>query len=260
MGRGNKSSDSSSDSGLLNELTSIRKQLDNMTEDIKRILTITSELEKKNKELEKENKEKDEKISLQQQRIEDLEQYTRMDDIIISGLVTKHRTYANVTSKGTTNETEETEEEVKSLETQVIEQLAEKGIVLKDSEISAIHTLGRKKNPNIIVRFYSRKSKGHILKQAKSVSLGTQKIYISEHLTNKNAEIAGIARRLKKAKRIEGTWVRHCKVYIKQSKDQVKEGQEQTIHYVRSLSMLDELDIEYEDLRNTEKNKNNENK
>ncbi len=39
-------------------------------------------------------KEKDQKIEVLERRVDELEQYTRMEDLIISGLETKHRTYA----------------------------------------------------------------------------------------------------------------------------------------------------------------------
>lgn len=39
---------------------------------------------------------KDEKIAMLEKRIDDLEQHTIMNDLIITGLETKHRTYARV--------------------------------------------------------------------------------------------------------------------------------------------------------------------
>ena len=42
-------------------------------------------------------KEKDMKMNKLERRVDDLEQYSRMNDLIISGLVTKHQTYARVT-------------------------------------------------------------------------------------------------------------------------------------------------------------------
>ncbi|KAJ8351141.1 hypothetical protein AAFF_G00146530 [Aldrovandia affinis] len=40
------------------------------------------------------NAEKDKKIAFLEKRVDDLEQYTRMSDIILTGLETKPRTYA----------------------------------------------------------------------------------------------------------------------------------------------------------------------
>lgn len=44
-------------------------------------------------------KEKDRKIKELERRVDDLEQYTRMDNLLISGLETIHCTYAWVTAR-----------------------------------------------------------------------------------------------------------------------------------------------------------------
>ncbi|XP_056138356.1 THAP domain-containing protein 2-like [Lampris incognitus] len=49
----------------------------------------------------KRNKEIDERFELLEQRIDDLEQYSRADDLIISGLATKHRSYARAAATTT---------------------------------------------------------------------------------------------------------------------------------------------------------------
>lgn len=48
---------------------------------------------------------------------------------------------------------------------------------------------------------------GHLLK-------GTG-VNINDHLTKKNADIAWQSRMLKKAKKIQATWIRNCKIMIK---------------------------------------------
>ena len=39
-------------------------------------------------------------------------------------------------------------------------------------------------------------------------------VYLNEHLTKANADLAMQARQLRRANRIKGTWTRDCKVYI----------------------------------------------
>ncbi|KAL7389097.1 hypothetical protein ABVT39_026456 [Epinephelus coioides] len=46
------------------------------------------------KSLKKLIKEKDDKTAALVQRVDDLEQYTRKDNVVISGLTTRHRSYA----------------------------------------------------------------------------------------------------------------------------------------------------------------------
>ena len=40
-------------------------------------------------------------------------------------------------------------------------------------------------------------------------------IYVNDHLIKKNADIAGKARYLRKQNKIQPTWVRDCKVFVK---------------------------------------------
>ena len=71
------------------------------------------------------NIEKDTKITLLENRVDDLEQYSRMNDLIISGLRTKHRSYARAaaasedTSAGRQG-TDASEDDRESLEQQAL--------------------------------------------------------------------------------------------------------------------------------------------
>ncbi|KAI0212426.1 Dynein regulatory complex subunit 6 [Lamellibrachia satsuma] len=91
--------------------------------------------------------EKNEPIKHLESQIEDLEQYTRMDDVIISGLETKHQTYAEATSTSTTVETDTDapHKETSTLEDKVVNFLKMKHINVNCNDISACHTLGSNK-------------------------------------------------------------------------------------------------------------------
>lgn len=58
------------------------------------------------------------KIAKLQKRIDDLEKYTIRDDLVITGLEIKNRTYARVTAN--VNTTEDSSQELKTLEQQVV--------------------------------------------------------------------------------------------------------------------------------------------
>ncbi|RXN08789.1 X-linked interleukin-1 receptor accessory -like 2 [Labeo rohita] len=64
-------------------------------------------------------KEKGKKIKGLERRINELEQYTRMEGLIISGLETKHQTYASTVAGGKEGE-DAPPEELQTLEKQVI--------------------------------------------------------------------------------------------------------------------------------------------
>lgn len=162
-------------------------------------------------------KQKDQKMEMLEQRVDDLEQYSRADDIVITGLETKHRSYARAADPAGDQQGEDAlPEELHTLEQQVVQFMSSKNIYLESHQISACHTFPRKDKktkPKILVKFVNRKHKVEVLKQAKKLK-GTG-VYVSEHLTKKNAELAWNGRILRKQNKIQATWTRNGKVFIR---------------------------------------------
>ena len=92
------------------------------------------------------NEKKDHTIKAPESRIDDLEQYSRIDDVIITGLVTTHQTYARATAtKNTDNvntDAEALQDEPATLEDKVVKFFHSKGIDIEPNYISAYRTLG----------------------------------------------------------------------------------------------------------------------
>ena len=224
------------------EITTIKQQLVSLQGDIQKVLRNQTQiqelllnietLKKENIELKADLEKKDTRIRDLETRTDDLEQYTRSEDLIISGLKVNHRSYANAlklsspssSSSGhlvSPSEIDDTFDENQNLEIQVIDYLNSKGINLKEEEISACHQLRSKKQiKDIVIRVVNRKSKSRIMKQVKKhKSLKNTNVYISEHLTTKNQELAAISRRLRRNGQIFSTWVRNGRVFIKIRED-----------------------------------------
>ncbi|XP_068174441.1 centrosomal protein of 89 kDa isoform X2 [Antennarius striatus] len=110
---------------------------------------------------------------------------------------------------------EPSEQETPSVEQQVASYLQSRGIELDREHIEACHPLPvRNERPSaLIIRFTNREKKMALLKQGRKLK-GTN-VFINEHLTKKNADIARIARQLKKQGKIQQTWVTNCKIFIK---------------------------------------------
>ncbi|KAK1892334.1 Gag polyprotein [Dissostichus eleginoides] len=109
-----------------------------------------------------------------------------------------------------------------SVETQVLEALNDRGVYLKSEEIEFCHTLGKPSESGfqrVIIKLVSRKTKARMMINAKKLK-GTG-IYINEHLTKRNADIARTARDLRKRNKIEATWTRDCKIFIKTNEGKV---------------------------------------
>lgn len=132
-----------------------------------------------------------------------------MTSLLITGLETKHRSYARVVANGNRHVTEDApQEELLTLEQQIVTFLQKRNIDIKPEDISTCHTLpsrSGKDKPPIVVRFISRKARNSLMVQASKLK-GTN-VYINEHLTKKKkGNIARGARLLKKQTRIETTW------------------------------------------------------
>lgn len=110
----------------------------------------------------------------------DLEQYTRMNDIIVTGLQIKPRSYAQAVTGG--DGEEQSEENANYVEQQVTAFLHTKGIEVNSGNIKACHPLSRRNNMGktaIIIRFANRKHKAELLKQGRK--LKGSNVYLNEH-------------------------------------------------------------------------------
>lgn len=200
------------------ELDEIKASLKIMADEISKVATQQQSLLSLMEEIQKLRETvnlKDKKIEELEIRIDSLEQQSRSKDLIITGLDTKHRSYARVTAGGDEGE-DAPPEEMQSLELQVHQYLSSKDINLETNSISSCYKLPNKNRnikPMIVVQMVSQKQKSEVLRQTRKLK-GTG-IYINEHLTKKNAEIARWGRTLRKQNKIMATWTRNGKVYIR---------------------------------------------
>ena len=205
---------------ILEQLRILQQQVKNVANRQDEIASLTLEIEL----LREENARKQERIDSLENRIDQLEQYSKRDDVIISGLKTSHKTYARAADPDK-HQREETapEDELNSLEEQVVEFLESQEITLNKQGISACHVLGKgyqKQPPRIILRFSNRKDKINLLKQGKKLQ-GTD-VFLNEHLTRKNAQIARHAKDLRKSGDVTDTWTRQCAVFVRMKGRSVK--------------------------------------
>uniref|UniRef100_A0A667WNB1 DUF4795 domain-containing protein n=1 Tax=Myripristis murdjan TaxID=586833 RepID=A0A667WNB1_9TELE len=219
------------------EVDDIKRSLDFLTEEVSAvrlqqnsILKLVEEV----KALRIQNEEKDKRLAFLESRVADLEQYSRINDDVISGLNIKARSYARAVTAGDGGEPDELD--VSSTEQQVATFLQSKGIELDCNNIEACHLLPKKNagdKPAVIMRFVNRKHKIALLKQGKK--LKGSNVYINEHLIKRNADIAKKARYLRKQKKIQHTWTTNCKIFIKLNGT----PEEAKVLMIRSIEELD---------------------
>lgn len=200
----------------------LQETLDRLCRDISEIKESQKGLDRSFKDkiskLEKLLEAKDKKIHELENRIDDLEQYSRKEDIIVSGLKIV-RPYAEVVE----GEAQDPRQEKRNFtESQTLDTLNQHGMEITENEISACHVIGKRKDDgsqSVIIRFVSRKSKMRVMARGKN--LKNTGIYVNEHLTKKNGEIAKKARDLKRAKKVMDTWVRDTKIFVKDKEGKV---------------------------------------
>ena len=225
---------------IINETTTENKRL--LDEQSQQVACLMKRCEK----LEKENDKKSEVIQQLSDRVEALEQYSKIDNLVINGL--DARTYASTVN--VQNTSDESIPETIVLENKVLQFFNDElGADIKETDISAIHYLPAKfsdKNKNkpkdIIVRFTNRKAKSSVMAKRSTLKerINQKKtpIYLNEHLTRSNATIFHQARQLRKQKLISNTWTYNCKIFIKTNGD-TPEAQKKIS--VNSLSDLEQF-------------------
>ena len=164
-------------------------------------------------------------LTSQASKFEDLDAYSRSDNLIIKGL--PEGTFAErAAGSGATDSTSRAEESHKVVETTVINFCRDKlKIDLLPRDISTAHRLraGPKDSTRpIIVRFANRSVRDDVYRAKSLLKNQPSRVFISEHLTKSSAELYYHARALLKEKKIVSTWTQHGQVMIRFTSDATK--------------------------------------
>ena len=132
-----------------------------------------------------------------------------MDNIVIAGFKPAFSSYSRAASYDAAHNNHEHSpaEETIDIEEQVVDLLNDCSVPISSDEISICHTL-LYRNPSarksIVIRLKSRKAKIRILRTAAQNEHPKRlKVYVNEHLTAKNVNIARLARDLVRRHKIE---------------------------------------------------------
>ena len=199
--------------------------------------------------LEQDNAKKDEVIHHLSNKVDALEQYSGIDNNVISGLET--RLYSSAVRSENSDTVPRFEEPV--LENSVLELFNDElHANVKPSDISVMHYLPRKiankanknavKQKDIIVGLQIAKPKMQSwLKNPisrKRKEEGKPRIFIIEHLTKSNSELFYQCRELRRKKMINNTWTYNCKVFIRTNG---RTPEEQRVISITNTSDLEQL-------------------
>lgn len=137
------------------------------------------------KALRLQNTEKEKGLVLLETKVVKLEEYTRLNEVIVTGLRNKPQTYAQAVMAYSDNGQQPDEEQ------QVVTFLKTKALKVDSSDIEACHVLPRRNNSEkqvVIIIFANKNHKMALIKQGKKLR-GTN-VYINDHLTKRDADIA----------------------------------------------------------------------
>ena len=186
------------------------------------------DLSENNKRMTNDIAELKDELKLANTKIEYLESYNRLDNLIIVGLPVNNYAEAAAVSTNAANT-----ESSAVTETAVLDFVNNKlNVPLTPSDISFVHRLKSKPReqtpPNVIIRFTNRKARNAVfaarrqlrvtLTESSSSSSGNaQRIYINEDLTKNNADLYRRVRQLVKQKRLSRCWTAGGAVFVKKS-------------------------------------------
>lgn len=220
---------------------SIDKKLDQMNKDISTMLEFQSTKMKPLLDLitglQKEIQRKNEVINDLENRVNDLEQNLKSDNIVISGLALQpgYMSYASSVKPTTGGVDTSTPNMEYSIESQVIKFFNNHQIEVGSNEIANCYRLGKmnktQKPNSILLQLISKKVKNRVLKNSSKLK-GTS-VFLNEDLSRRNAEVAGIARKYRRRGDILKTWVRGGNIFIKMNG---VTPESQSVHHIRNVA------------------------
>lgn len=148
----------------------------------------------------KENEDLKCKVADLDTKVHDLEQYSRLNNVIIS------------------NMPETTSEDV----FEVVSEIGTKiGVNLDGRDIDMTHRLPNRNNSgsnnsrNIVVKFTTRRVKEKFLTAYRQNKNVIKNIYLNEHLSQRNNELFKTARDILRPKNFKFIWTRNCKIFVR---------------------------------------------
>lgn len=197
------------------------KRLEELNSTVKELHTENARLTKKCETTEKENARLQKIVDTHSRRLDDIESYSRSDNLIIRGI--PERSAAERASDGPPLGGGSLHESHESVETTILEFFnSTLGVGIKSQDVSIAHRI--KPGPQdrirpIIVRFNNRMARLAVLRARKTLKDSNDKIFISEHLTKSASDLFYNARKLLREKKIFGTWTQNGQVYVRFSPD-----------------------------------------
>ena len=179
---------------------------------------------KKVSDLEAKIAQKDAKIEALECRLDELEQYSKKNNVIVSGLNVPVASYADAVSRPLGDASSDEEVQIRTrpsvyqrMKADFIGILKEKMLVdVAEHEISAIHELPSRsptQGKRVLVKFANSETKRSVMTSRRN--LQSTNIFINDHMTPQNANIFKRARDLKRQGKLFAAWTLNGRVFVK---------------------------------------------
>jgi len=154
-------------------------------------------------------------------RVEDLETYSRLDNVVINGLPSDSSLFG---SQDVSNQNDDANLQCLSEPTKFSLFLFNNymNLDIRQEDIAKIHYISSKAGVrSVLVKFANRRHRDRVLQaRSKLKNLPNQlRIYVNEHLTSSTAAVFANARDRVRKKQLFSTWVRDGKVFFKTTGD-----------------------------------------
>ena len=158
-------------------------------------------------------------VNDQNRRLDDIETYSRSDNIIIKGLPERSAAERASDAPPLDDNKRSLQDSYESVEATALNFFnMTLGVNVQPTDLSVAHRLKagpKDKIRPIIVRFTNRKARIAVLRAKKSLKGSNDQIYISEHLTKAASDLFFKARNLLREGKIFGTWTQNGQIYVK---------------------------------------------
>lgn len=201
----------------------LKKQLEGVTTAIRELKTENTRLRGQCEGLTKENARLSKTVDEHQKRLDDIDAYTRSDNLIFRGLPERTAAERASAAPSLDDATSSLKEGSGSVENTVLVFCNDVlGIKVEAQDISIAHRVKANKNDQVrpvIVRFVNRKTRNAVYGARKILKNAKDPVFISEHLSKSASDLFYEARKLLREKKIYGTWTQNGQVYVKFSSD-----------------------------------------
>ena len=199
----------------------LTERLEVVSKTIKDVQQNNNKLQGQVQVLEKTNTELRQQTTRLTERLEALESYSKLDNLIIKGLPEK--SYAERGSLSAESSDVIVESQASVMSTVLTFCKDTLHVPVMESDVSTAHRMKagpKDKIRPIIVRFTSRRVRDAIFRARKALKdQPGSKVYVSEHLTRTASSLFYDARKLHRERKIHSTWTQNGTVFVKTTAD-----------------------------------------